>query len=91
MRSLLSIFLALLLIAPGVASAATFRYTLEHEGRAVGTVRYERVDAGDRIRTSESISVSMQTSTGALWAVQYSLGSSPGKKYSYRMREPLGS
>lgn len=64
MRPSLYILLALLLIAPGFASAATFRYTLEHEGRAVGTVRYERIDAGDRIRTSESISVSMQTSTG---------------------------
>jgi hypothetical protein len=45
--------LALLTVVHGVASAGTFRYTLEHEGSAVGAVRYDRVEAGDRIRTRE--------------------------------------
>jgi len=55
---------ALIATAPGVASAETFRYSLDHEGRSVGSVRYEQVAAGDRIRTRESLSVSLRTSTG---------------------------
>lgn len=64
MRRALFIALALVATVQGVASAGTFRYTLEHEGRAVGTVSYERVEAGNRIRTRESLSISLQSATG---------------------------
>jgi hypothetical protein len=56
--------LALLTVIHGVASAGTFRYTLEHDGSAVGAVRYDRVEAGDRIRTREYLSISLQSNTG---------------------------
>lgn len=63
MRRALLIVLALVAIAQG-ASAGTFRYMLAHDGRVVGTVEYERVEAGNRIRTREYLSISLQSATG---------------------------
>jgi Transglutaminase-like superfamily len=63
-RRELIIGFALIAAVQDVASARTFRYMLEHEGRAVGTVIYERVEVGNRVRTWESLSISLQSSTG---------------------------
>ena len=64
MRRSLTLVLALISSLPGVVSAESFRYSLEHEGRTIGTVHYERVEAGNRIRTREHLSISLQSSVG---------------------------
>lgn len=63
-RYALIIALALIAAVPGIASAEAFRYTLEHEARPIGTVHYERIEAGNRIRTRELLTISLQSSTG---------------------------
>ena len=63
-RCALVIALALIAAVPGIASADAFRYSLEHEARPIGTVHYERIEAGNRIRTRELLTISLQSSTG---------------------------
>jgi hypothetical protein len=63
-RRALTTVVMLLASLPAVATADAFRYTLAHEGRPIGTVDYERVEAGNRIRTRELLAISLQSSVG---------------------------
>lgn len=63
-KRVLVIAFALFAATPDLASAGTFRYSLEHEGRPIGTVLYERIEAGNRIRTRELLLISLQSSIG---------------------------